>query len=354
MKTPILFTTILLFTSIFTEAQNPCLPEGITFTAQVQIDNFQVNYPGCTEIEGFVQIEGADITNLTGLNPIISIIGGLGIWETSLTSLEGLDNLSQVEVVMGINDNALLVDLSALSNLSDIGGLGINDNSLLSDLQGFENLSAIGGPLNISGNPALTSFEGLGNLTAVDGFLDFFSNPSLINVDPLENLTSIGANLGIAWNDALVSIDGLRNIEAETIESLMIVENFALSDCDVHSICDYLVAPNGTVEIYDNAPGCNSVEEVEEACESQGIESQTLRSLTLHPNPPDNGFITITMDNPQNTQLTCFNTFGQQIHQQEILSGETVINVSTWTPGIHLAVVYEEGKPVGNAKFVVR
>ena len=29
-----------------------CLPEGITFTTQEQIDNFQINYPGCTEIEG--------------------------------------------------------------------------------------------------------------------------------------------------------------------------------------------------------------------------------------------------------------------------------------------------------------
>ncbi len=33
-----------------------CLPEGITFTTQEQIDNFQTNYPGCTEIEGDVII----------------------------------------------------------------------------------------------------------------------------------------------------------------------------------------------------------------------------------------------------------------------------------------------------------
>ena len=35
---------------------NYCLPEGITFTTQEQIDNFQTNYPGCTEIEGDVYI----------------------------------------------------------------------------------------------------------------------------------------------------------------------------------------------------------------------------------------------------------------------------------------------------------
>jgi hypothetical protein len=53
----------------------PCLPEGITFTTQGQIDDFQSNYPGCTEIMGTVLIEGNNITNLDGLNGI-SIIGG--------------------------------------------------------------------------------------------------------------------------------------------------------------------------------------------------------------------------------------------------------------------------------------
>ena len=41
-----------------------CLPEGITFTTQEQIDSFAINYPGCTEIEGFVDINGNNITNL--------------------------------------------------------------------------------------------------------------------------------------------------------------------------------------------------------------------------------------------------------------------------------------------------
>ncbi len=31
-----------------------CLPEGIAFETQEQIDNFQTNYPECTEIEGDV------------------------------------------------------------------------------------------------------------------------------------------------------------------------------------------------------------------------------------------------------------------------------------------------------------
>lgn len=52
-----------------------CLPEGITFTTQAQIDSFQINYPGCTEILGTVVIEGPSIINLDGLN-VLTAVGG--------------------------------------------------------------------------------------------------------------------------------------------------------------------------------------------------------------------------------------------------------------------------------------
>lgn len=70
------FTMIItLHASLFTlhSYSQPCLPEGITFNTQEQIDNFQINYPNCTEIEGGVLIEGTDITNLNGLSVITSI-----------------------------------------------------------------------------------------------------------------------------------------------------------------------------------------------------------------------------------------------------------------------------------------
>ncbi|MCK9205174.1 MAG: hypothetical protein M0P58_12175, partial [Bacteroidales bacterium] len=56
-----------------------CLPEGITFTDQAQIDSFQVNYPGCSQIEGSVRINGVDIDNLNGLSVLTSIGGDLEI-----------------------------------------------------------------------------------------------------------------------------------------------------------------------------------------------------------------------------------------------------------------------------------
>ena len=56
---------IILISFQFTASSQTCLPEGITFSTQAQIDNFPYNYPGCTEIEGYVVILGDEINNLS-------------------------------------------------------------------------------------------------------------------------------------------------------------------------------------------------------------------------------------------------------------------------------------------------
>jgi hypothetical protein len=77
MKKLVLLILVLLFINIAANSQSPCLPEGIIFTTQEQIDNFQENYPGCTEIMGGVLVESATITNLDGLDGITTIGGYL-------------------------------------------------------------------------------------------------------------------------------------------------------------------------------------------------------------------------------------------------------------------------------------
>ena len=95
-----------------------CLPEGITFTTQSQIDSFQINYPGCTEIEGYAIIEGSDICDLNGLNTITSFGGGLRVSENdSLVDLLGLDNVTSIVGNLIIVSNPLLVNLMGLENL---------------------------------------------------------------------------------------------------------------------------------------------------------------------------------------------------------------------------------------------
>ncbi len=116
-------------------------------------------------------------------------------------------------------------------------------------------------------------FHGLENLTSVEG--DFLigglniafwiGNQSLVNLSGLENLTSIGEGLTIAGNDTLSNLIALDNLNYIG-ENLSIFWNSSLAECNIQSICDYLASPNGAISIYDNAPGCNSQKEVEDAC----------------------------------------------------------------------------------------
>lgn len=52
-----LLITFFIFGGAMGQLDDPCescLPDGIHFTTQAQIDRVQYNYPGCTEIEGDV------------------------------------------------------------------------------------------------------------------------------------------------------------------------------------------------------------------------------------------------------------------------------------------------------------
>ena len=129
----------------------PCLPEGIIFTSQAQIDSFQNNYPNCTEIEGDVAINGDDITNLNGLFVLTSLGGELLIGHNyqcnpNLYDLSGLDNVTSIEENLVIHHNISLTSLTGLEGLNSIGGyLIITSNNELITLSGLEGLIYIGG-----------------------------------------------------------------------------------------------------------------------------------------------------------------------------------------------------------------
>ena len=195
-----------------------CLPEGITFETQAQIDSFQINYPGCTEIEGYVVIQGdynpnSDIKNLTGLNVLTSIQEHLWIrYNDSLGSLEGLDNLTSIGFLY-VFDNDMLTDLSGLEGLTSTeGGLWIERNNNLSTLTGLEGLNTISSRININNNNNLISLAGLDNLTSIDDDLWIIGNNDLIDLSGLEDLQSIQGNLKIQGNHSLTDLSGLDNI----------------------------------------------------------------------------------------------------------------------------------------------
>ena len=248
-KALIILAFITAHCSLFTVHlhSQPCLPNGIIFTTQAQIDSFPINYPNCTIIEGFVQIGGephvSDISHLDGLS-VVTYIGGDLI----------------------IINNDFLDNLDGLMPMDSIGGSVTCSNNpitgLLSDLFGSAFGSSVGGDGLFTGLPRLKDFYGL------------------------DSLWFLGGSLTIEANDSLYSLEGIDNIKAGSIDGVYITQNPALSTCEVQSICDYLSNQVGPVEIHNNSMGCNNQAEVMDACESIGIhEISTTDFFTIYPNP---------------------------------------------------------------------
>ena len=132
-----LILLFLLLSGAISIYAQPCLPDGITFTTQSQIDSFPINYPGCTEIEGDVIFPYPNtVSSLQGLSAVSAIGGELLISDCNeLTTLEGLNNLQSIGGALSIISNDNLLNLSALQNLRTIGGgLTISWNDRLKSL----------------------------------------------------------------------------------------------------------------------------------------------------------------------------------------------------------------------------
>ncbi len=210
---------VLAFIIQVTASSQPCLPGGIYFNTQAEIDNFQTNYPNCTEIGGNVTINGGNITNLSGLNVLTAFGGDLDIMQSyDLTSLSGLGNVTSIGGSLWVAGTDALTSLTGLDNLTSIGGsLSIVDNAALISLTGLENITYIEGSLVIGlymfgRNYSLASLTGLDGVTFIGGDLEINFTGSLTNLTGLDNLISIGGDLWICKNVVMTSLTGLENL----------------------------------------------------------------------------------------------------------------------------------------------
>ncbi len=243
---------IILVVFIYNNAlTQTCLPDGISFNSQAEIDNFPINYPGCTEIEGYVSIYGigSGIINLEGLSQITSIGETFQISNTvSLTSLTGLQNLSSIGGSLEIFNNTGLISLSGLENLSSIGEhLHISDNAALTSLSGLGSLSTVGEYLRIYDNASLISLAGLENLSSIGWYLNIYNNDELVSLSGLDNLSYVGGFFRINDNIALTSLSGLGNLSSVE-EYLRINDNPSLTSFsgleNLSSVGDFLEIRN--------------------------------------------------------------------------------------------------------------
>ena len=324
---------------------------------------------------GNLYIEQNDLlVNLQGLESLVNLNGDLVIGDVAwgqypystgnpmLNNLYGLNNLVSIQGNLKLCGNYTLSSLYGLDNLSLIGGNlqvgGIEfvygftfGNPLLENLSGLTRLAAIGGGLFIAGNNNLTNLSGLDSLTSIGYHCWFDLNESLSTLQGLNSLASIGGSLKIRWNIALSDISSLGNIAAQTIQDLEIIYNQTLAGCSIQSICDYLAGSNGIAEINDNAPGCNSPEEVEAACNAVSAESTGfVEDHFLFPNPARK---TVTITGNQTTGIIEVHIYNQT--GQKVLHGKPVNNtldISKLRPGVYIVEMVNDKRDVRNKLMI--
>ncbi|GAB3557544.1 T9SS type A sorting domain-containing protein [Spirosoma fluminis] len=289
-------------------ARSQC--SDITLSSQQQVDDFAQS--GCTTTSRDLIVSGLDITNLNGLRNLTQV-GNLEIKGTKLANLEGLNQLKLASDI-SISGNSSLTSLNGLSSLTDVQSeIEIDGNLLLTNLTGLSSLTLVNYTY-ITSNYSLTSLQGLNGLSRTVGGLYITSNPVLTTLSGLDNLRSIGANLVLISNDRMTNLTGLnsltcvlsgdvlieRNRELTSLAGLnnltivsrdleisdnpvltsladlsglasiggeiKIVDNSSLTNCAIAALCAALANPPQAITIQGNASGCASKEEVQSRC----------------------------------------------------------------------------------------
>jgi hypothetical protein len=129
-----------------------------------------------------------------------------------------------------------------------------------------------------------------------------------------------------------------------------------LTHCGIGSVCNYLINPNGNISIQNIAPGCNSVEEVEDACSSSIHEIGAISALSVIPNPfTTSTTLSYELQQPETVYLSVYNHIGQIIYQtqenQPQGKQQLIWNAERYAEGVYYYRL-KVGDAVANGKMV--
>lgn len=336
----IFYLTLLLFISAEDALGQSCLPDGITFHNQVEVDNFKMNYPGCKIIEGDVIINDTNINNLDSLFNITTIDGQFYLNDNPTIDLTGLKNLTSINGGLTIKDDGL-VNFKGLENLKIItGDVLINDNPKIVNFEGLSALKEINGSLTITENN-IKNLDGLDSLKVIKGSLTIDDN-TLLDIQGLSSLAQINGLLYLRDNDNLKSIKGIDKLDPTSIQKLFITNSDSLSFCSVKSICTYITQNLGPVTIDLNSVGCNTEMEITDLCATTSSNELIKENTFLFFPNPAHAVIHMQTDITEQAKLYVIDNSGKIV--MNIESGTNVLDVSGLPSGYYLFKMISERK----------
>ena len=385
MKKRLLFA-LLLVGSL--KGFGQCPTTQINLHSQAEVDAFATTYPGCTELLGVLSISGQDIIDLSGLsqitstssrfqileNPLLTSLDGLGPIEflgdhselliggippgnPVLTDISSLANATGSIDFLFIEFNPVLVDLSPLSGLSLTRAVGVMFNDALVNLNGLniatsmesvviedcasmEDVSALSTVENIDNLvfaflPSLVNLNGTENITDVKQSIVVYDCDSLISLDGLQGITNANvgmsqARIEISENLNLTDISAIENIDPESLYSIYIRENSMLSICNNLTICSYFNA-GGSGVVVNNAPGCNTVQEILDSCVLSIAEVDLGQSISLYPIPVSERLNITIAENVVFEKAVVYTILGERL----LVTSEKNIDFSNFSEGVY-------------------
>ncbi len=319
----------LCFSFLFTPfiKSQSCLPNGIRFSNQSQIDNFPTDHANCTNIEGTVTLDGL-ITNLDGLAQIQTISGDL-VFEgvSGLQNLEGLNQLTQIGGSL-IFESSSMSSIEALANLEHIGdNLFVVRMASLENLKGLEKIDSIFGSLALGSNPSfqsLSNLSGLDNLKFVGGNLSLTKNMKLQDISALSNLEYVGGIFGISEND-MSSLEALSNLKH--LGSFVLTLNESLTNLkgleNVNSDLEFLRILNN--QRLESLEGLEKIGSIINDLEIE-LNSQ-LKTLTNFPNMTSVGRNFIIERNRSLENIDGFNNITSIGNELDLYDNQSLVSI---------------------------
>jgi hypothetical protein len=121
------------------------------------------------------------------------------------------------------------------------------------------------------------------------------------------------------------------------------------------SLCPYQIT-SGTIDVAGSA----IITDVSEYPTNEEFLNQKSRvSIKIVPNPSANGLVNILISNSEKyheLEFDVFNVFGQKLHHATIDKESESLFVKTqgWPSGIYLVTLYNQNRPIGQAKMIVQ
>ena len=231
---------------------------GITNLKSLQLFKLEgnkslINLPEFKYLEkiGGIKITyGGSLLDLKGFKYLKSI-GSLNFYQSDISSLNGLDQLKDIEYILEITSCKNLKNLQGLENLTSSGGIAIYQNPNIYDLDGLQNLTEIKDQgLSILSNESLSNLNGLNNLKTISGSFGISYNQSLTNIDAIDhiescknflvegnkNFTKLPSFINLTSLDYVSIINGSRLSNLKGFESLLNIKNLHISDSELQSL----------------------------------------------------------------------------------------------------------------------